>query len=283
MTPMIPTNDPAAVEAAVQAVYREMYADADPRFIARVFGWFLDCFTGKYRDFQPVDALYHDLEHTLQGTLCMALMLRGRHRAGAEPAVPRRMFELGMVAILMHDTGYLKHADDTEGTGAKYTVTHVERSAAFAGDLLAEKGFGPGDCQAVKNMIHCTGLETSVGTLPFQSEVERITGYALGSADLLGQMAADDYIEKLPVLYEEFAEAARIISDPNHVLKSYHSADDLMRRTPVFWQKVVLPKLENEFRGLCRFLNDPYPEGPNPYVRLVEQNMARLSETLSVA
>ena len=37
----------------------------------------------------------------------------------------------------------------------------------------------------------------------------RIVGFALGTADLLGQMAAPDYVDKLPVLYDEFVEAAR--------------------------------------------------------------------------
>jgi hypothetical protein len=281
MTPLIKTNDPGAVQAAVRSVYRELYADADPGFIPRVFGWVVECFSGSYRDFQAVDVLYHDLEHTLQGTWCMAQLLRGRFRAGAEPVLPRRVFELGMAAILMHDTGYLKHAGDTEGTGAKYTLTHVERSAAFAEDLLREKGFSPRDTEAVKNMIHCTGLETELDTLPFQSEAERITGYALGSADLLGQMAAEDYVDKLPVLYEEFAEAARSIEDPDHFLKSYHAPEDLIRRTPAFWRQVVLPKLDQDFLGLYRFLSEPYPHGPNPYVRRVEENIARIASVLS--
>jgi hypothetical protein len=188
-----------------------------------------------------------------------------------------------MLAILMHDTGYLKKAEDIEGTGAKYPATHVERSAAFAENLLLEKGFSPSECQTVRTMIHCTGLETGLQDLPFQSEVDRLTGYALGSADLLGQMAAEDYVDKLPVLYEEFAEAARTISDPNHFLKAYQNAEDLMRRTPFFWHKLVLPKLENEFRGVYRYLNEPYPDGPNQYVQQVEQNVARLAGVLSPA
>src|SRR5262249_62118285 len=140
-------------------------------------------------DYQPVDALYHDFEHTLQGTLCMARLLRGRHHAGAQPRLTERMFRLGVLAILLHDTGYLKKREDTEGTGAKYTVTHVERSAEFADQLLADKGFVPTDIKAVQNMIHCTGVDATLSVIPFQSELEKVVGYALGTADLLGQMA----------------------------------------------------------------------------------------------
>ena len=57
-------------------------------------------------------------------------------------------------------------------------------------------------------MIFCTGINAALDKIPFQSEAEKIVGFALGTADLLGQMAADDYVEKLPVLYAEFAEAA---------------------------------------------------------------------------
>ena len=42
-----------------------------------------DWFGGTYRDYQAIDAHYHDLEHTMQGVLCMARLLRGRHRREA--------------------------------------------------------------------------------------------------------------------------------------------------------------------------------------------------------
>ena len=123
MYPPVVTNDPTAVEVEVQAACRAMFPGADPLFVPRVFGWAIECFTGNYQDYQAVDARYHDFEHTLQGTLCLARLLRGRHLAGAEPQLTLQMFQLGLLAILLHDTGYLKKRDDTEGTGAKYTVT----------------------------------------------------------------------------------------------------------------------------------------------------------------
>src|SRR5215467_1802781 len=135
------TKDPAAVEFEVQSAYLAMFPAGDRLFVPRVFGWMLACFSGGYRDYQAVDARYHDFEHTLQGTLCMARLLRGRHSAGAEPRLTQRALELGLMAILLHDTGYLKKRDDTTGTGAKYTIVHVTRSAEFAEQLLTEKMF----------------------------------------------------------------------------------------------------------------------------------------------
>ena len=175
MYPAVSTKDPTAVEVEVQTAYLSMFPEGDPLFVPRVFGWAMDCFTGNYGDYQAVDAQYHDFEHTLQGTLCFARLLRGRHAAGDQPQLTQRMFQLGLLAILLHDAGYLKKRDDTEGTGAKYTVTHVDRSAEFAAELLGEKGFRPAEIRAVQNMIHCTGVNTRPGEIAFQSELERIS------------------------------------------------------------------------------------------------------------
>ena len=249
-------------------------------FVPRVFGWAIECFTGNYRDYQPVDALYHDFEHTLQGTLCLARLLRGRHAAGVHPRLTDRMFQLALAAILLHDTGYLKKRDDTEGTGAKYTVIHVRRSADFAAEVLREKGFRPAEIRSVQNMILCTGVNAALGVIPFQSELEKTAGYALGTADLLGQMAAEDYVDKLPILYAEFAEAASYTKDRTSFVSMFSSAEDLLRKTPTFWEKFVRLKLDRDFGGVHAFLNDPYPGGPNPYFERVEANLDRLRQRL---
>jgi len=276
MYPLVATKDPTAVEAESQAAFLTIFPSGERLFVPRIFGWVIEAFTGNYRDYQAVDAHYHDFEHTLQGTLCFVRLLRGRHLAGAQPALTPRMFQMGLAAILLHDTGYLKKRDDTTGTGAKYTVTHVERSAEFARQLLAEKGFDAAEIKSVQNMIRCTGVDSKLSAIPFQSEIERITGFALATSDLLGQMAAEDYVDKLPVLYAEFVEAVKYSSTRDHFIASFTSAADLMRRTPAFWRESVQLKLEKDFNGLFRFLNTPYPSGPNEYLDRIEANMQRL-------
>jgi hypothetical protein len=283
MYPPVVTKDPTAVEVEVQAACRTMFPDADPLFVPRAFGWAIECFTGNYRDYQAVDTRYHDFEHTLQGTLCLARLLRGRHAVGAQPQFSQRMFQLGLVAILLHDTGYLKKRNDLEGTGAKYTVTHVHRSADFAAQLLQEKGFTPADINAVQNMICCTGVNAVLSIIPFQSEAEKVAGFALGTADLLGQMAAEDYVDKLPTLYAEFAEAARHSKDRTHFIAMFSSAEDLMRKTPAFWEKFVRMKLDRDFGGLHQFLNDPYPSGLNWYFERIEANLERLRQRITAS
>lgn len=281
VNPGLPTKDPVAIAEEVQRSYLKMFPEAGCLFVPQAFGWAIDCFTGYFGDYQPVDTRYHDFEHTLQGTLCMARILYGRQMAGAKPALTRRYFELGLLAILLHDTGYLKERDDRQGTGAKYTAVHVARSMDFAARLLAQKRFSGEEIRAVQNMIRCTGVDAVLSAIPFQNEIERLTGYALGTADLMGQMAAEDYVEKLPVLYSEFAEAAAFDGSHAASLASFSGADDLMRKTPAFWQKFVLKKLEKDFQGIFHFLSFPYPDGPNFYINRIEANIKILDRELS--
>lgn len=276
MYPPVDTKDPTAVEVEVQAAYLEMFPSADRLFVARVFGWALDCFSGNFRDYLPIDCRYHDYEHTLQGTLCMTRILVGRYQASAEPLIPQRHFELGLLAILLHDTGYLKTGDDTEGSGAKYTLVHVNRSAEFAARLLSEKGFNKQEIRAVQNMIRCTGVNVDLRAVPFQDDCERLAGYALGTGDILGQMSASDYVDKLPFLYEEFAESAAWNKGRMGGFGSYANAEDLMRRTPMFWDAYVMPKIKVDFQSLYLYLHRPYPDGPNEYLQRAEANIERL-------
>ncbi len=277
----IDTREPLQVEAEVQKAYLEMFPQGDRKYVPMIFQWAVAWFGGQYLDYQPIDAHYHDLEHTLQGVLCMARLLRRRQALAQVPPLTQRMFELGMLAILMHDTGYLKKRGDSEGTGAKYTLTHVDRSIEFAGELMRSRNFPAEEILAAQNMIRCTGVNVKLEAIQFQNDLERIVGFSLGTADLLGQMAARDYVDKLPILYSEFAEAANYNAGKMKAGGFFSSADDLMQKTPLFWEKYVQAKIDREFLGLYRFLSDPYPDGPNYYVDQIEANVARLRRELA--
>ena len=75
MYPPVVTRNPEAVEAEVQAAYLKAFPNGDQEAVPRAFGWTVECFAGRYKDYQAIDAPYHDLEHTLQGTLCLARLL----------------------------------------------------------------------------------------------------------------------------------------------------------------------------------------------------------------
>lgn len=276
----VDTKKLPAVRDEVAGIYRNLFPTTDSLFVHRAFGWAEDCFLGRFADYQPIDAKYHDLQHTLQVTLCFARLLQGYKKANTSPELTRRMFELGLLAILLHDTGYLKNKGDTEGTGAKYTLTHVVRSAEFARRLLTEKGLPTADIQSVQNMIRCTGVNADLKAIPFQDELERKIGFALGTADLLGQMAAEDYIDKLDILYQEFEESNRF-NGKKEGPGVFTSAQDLKSKTPLFWEKYVIPKIDDDFAGLYKLLSFSDPNGANHYIDRIKQNIQRLKQQLS--
>jgi hypothetical protein len=187
------------------------------------------------------------------------------------------MFELAVASVLLHDVGYLKLRSDNRGTGAKYTFCHVLRSCAFAASYLPSVGASDIEVEAVLGAINCTGPTKKIGQLHFREAIERIIGCALATADYLGQMAAADYPDELGILFSEFQESDDFLRLPPE-RRIFHSADQLIAKTPAFWRKLVLPKLESDFQAMYRFLARPYPHGPNPYLDAVERNIAIIQQ-----
>jgi hypothetical protein len=274
MFPQVDTKNVLEVAATAQAALLRHHPAADTRVIDRLFADIEDIFHGRYLDYLPLDMRYHDFEHTLQAALCLVRLLDGRYRAKATPILSARDFELAIASVLLHDTGYLKLRSDSEGTGAKYTLVHVIRSCAFAASYLPTVGFTQPEIDAVVIAIRCTGPRSNVLELHLADQREHLLGSALATADYLGQMAAPDYVDELPFLYAEFEEADNFCHTPRD-RRLFRSVHDLVAKTPGFWEKVILPKITQDFGGVYRFLADPYPDGPNAYIMAIEQNIAR--------
>ncbi|HXA80619.1 MAG TPA: hypothetical protein VNV14_05040 [Opitutaceae bacterium] len=269
----INTKSAPAVAAAAQAAFRKMFPRASTGIIDRLFFDVRRMFTGHYLDYQAVDLHYHDLEHTLQATLCFMRLLVGRHGTQATPRFTPRQVELGLAAVLLHDSGYLKLRSDRAGTGAKYTHVHVLKSCAFASSYLPTVGATPQELDGVLGAIRCTGPFSHVKQLHFNSHVEQLIGCALATADYLAQMAAPDYPDKLEILFKEFREADAFANVPP-AQREFKSAAEMIAKTPAFWRKHVFLKLKTEYLGMYRFLAQPYPRGPNPYIVAIERNIA---------
>lgn len=235
-------------------------------------------FNGEYSGYQKCDTKYHDLEHTLQATLAMARLLDGRNKSGDRPLVSARLFCDGIIATLLHDTGYIKKIGDNEGTGAKYTLQHIERSVDFADKYLSENKYDPKDTERIKNIIRCTGVKIDFTKINLKSLSERLVGFSLGSADLLSQMAAENYIEKLPILFREFEESYQyegIEKLKNQGTKMYKDADELIKSTPAFYEFYVKKHLQ-EMGSVYRYLNYHFPNGRNLYIESIEKNMEKI-------
>jgi hypothetical protein len=282
MFPPVDTKNATAVATFVEEKFASMYPGASLTWLTTIFRDIEDLFTGRNPDYAANDVRYHDLEHTLQATVCIVLLLEGRHIARVEPRVDPRQFELALSAVLLHDAGYLKLRSDTVGTGAKFTFCHVLRSCAFAASYLPTLGASDYEVEAVLGAINCTGPTKEISRLHFRDPVERVIGCALATSDYLGQMAAADYPDELDILYDEFKESDDFIHLPES-RRAFRSVLDLKERTPIFWQKFVLRKLEADFQAMYRFLARPFPHGPNPYLDAVERNIAEIIRRNTVA
>ena len=271
--PAVNTKSTQSVATAVGAIFKEMFPRAKPIWQKRLFHDVDNAYRGEHPDYLPCDLHYHDLEHSLQAALCYAFLIAGRHRAAVVPRVTPRQFELGLAAALLHDVGYLKHRSDTAGTGAKYNYIHVLRSCTFAASYLPKLGIGLAEMQGVLGAINCTGPTSEVARMYFRDPTERMIGCAVATADYLGQMAATDYPDELPILYAEFEESYNYTHVPV-AQRTFQSVRQMTEETPAFWSSVVLPKLDNSFQALYRFLADPYPHGRNAYLEAVEHNIA---------
>jgi hypothetical protein len=286
MFPPVDTKNASTVAAWVQQKFGAMYETSSSSWLDRLFADVQTLFAGRHPDYGAIDLRYHDLEHTLQATVCLTDLLEGCQRSPDAPRIKSRQFELGIAAVLLHDAGYLKLRSDQIGTGAKYTFCHVLRSCSFAASYLPTLGASEAEVGAVLSAINCTGPTKEIGRLHFRNAIERFIGSALASADYLGQMSAHNYPDELGILFAEFAESDDFVHLPASE-RFFSSAEDLVARTPGFWYHVVLPKLENEFQGAYRYLARPFPDGPNAYldavannIRIIEQRVAQLTPTI---
>jgi len=274
--PPVDTKDATDVAAFVTQAFRRMFPGSSVDWLAALFREVPAFFAGQHPDYAAADLRYHDLEHTLQATACLTLLLEGRHQSEVLPRLGTRHFELAMAAVLLHDTGYLKLRSDKVGTGAKYTFYHVLRSCAFAASYLPTLGANDLEIDVVLGAISCTGPTKELNHVHFREPIGRMIGNALATADYLGQMAAPDYPDRLEGLFSEFQESDEFLHVPP-ARRAFKSAADLILRTPAFWRKFVLRKLEVDCQAMFRFLAHPYPNGSNPYLQAVENNIAEIS------
>lgn len=252
-------------------LFQERFPGKSSEFLTVVFNKVCELFAGRYPGYQACDTKFHDLAHTCQAAIATLRILDGQIEGGRLPTISARDFELALAAILLHDTGYIKQAGDNEGTGAKYTLTHVERSAEFAAKFLPSFGVAADEVRWVQVAIQCTGVQVDTSQLEFRDERERFLGYALGAGDMLGQMAATNYPELLPALYLEFAEAG---------MTDYDSAADLMRKTRGFYVGHVRELLDKEWGQVHRVLPDHFGNSRNLYLEAIERNLDRIDQML---
>jgi len=233
----------------LDAVYKEtcniaymMYDKYDVTFLDKVFRDTVKLYRGEQPGYKACNTKYHDLRHVMDVLIATARLLHGVHIAHEK--IDRRMFDLTLSAALLHDTGYIQSIDDRNGTGGKYTMVHVERSIWFANNYFILNGFSKEDANDCKLMILGTDLDVKIPEIDFPSPGVDLCCKVLATTDLLGQMADRLYLEKLLLLFREFAEAS---------VQGFESELDLLQKTIGFY-KFVLKRMENDLDDVKRFM-----------------------------
>lgn len=279
-------GDAAAVMAEVYSILARCWPDADWQPLDPLGELFRQLYEGRHPDYRGCEVGYHNAEHVLDVTLAMARLLAGRElRWGPSWSLGPDFALAGIACALLHDSGYLRRrADNRHGTGGAYTRTHVARGAALIAAQLPAAGL-ESLAPLCSRLIHFTNCTRSPATVRVASDAERQLGGLLGTADLLAQLAAPDYLEKCrQELYDEFEASGFAGKDGcayTHDL-AYLSRDDLMRRTPDFIHRVAGPRIEHDFAGAYHYASVWFG-GRNHYLDAIVANSERLDAMLSRA
>jgi hypothetical protein len=168
--------------------------------------------------------------------------------------------------------------------GAVFTKVHVSRSADFASAYLPQIGFAAETSLAAR-LVHFTGYEMDVDEIRVDDPKDRMLGWMVGTADLIGQMSDRMYLEKCrDFLYREFVwgEIAREqLADGREIVR-YASAEDLIIKTPGFYEYVARTRIEKKLGAADRFAEAHF-DGPSLYQSEIERNMTFLRGVIETA
>lgn len=222
-------------------------------------------YEGDFPGYLACNTEYHDFAHTCDVLGATVRMCDGSVSRGI--GLEADLLVDVCVAAMLHDVGYIQESNDTTGTGAKYTKTHVTRSIAFASRHRNAFGLNEERAERIGRLIAGTDLATPFESIPYSDEMELFAGKLLASADLLGQMADRTYLEKLLFLYYEFKEAG---------FPGYDTEFDMLRKTLGFYEmtKKRLFGLLGEVTNLAFYhFSSRYGVEKNLYLESIERQI----------
>lgn len=228
-------------------------------------------FDGQLDGYQTLQTPYHNSRHTLEVFLCTARLLDGMSRAGR--GLGSAAIDGALIGALLHDTGYVKTSAEHSGTGAQFTAAHVERSVSFAATHCAF--IDEPRRRIITSAIRATSHGSDPNQLPFESEQERVAALVVATADVVGQMASREYLERLLFLYYEFKEAS---------IGDFADPHALLENTAGFY-RLTRQRLDQQLGGLADMLALHFSAGGetrhNYYLESIERNMSYLEQVLA--
>ncbi len=285
VTNTVQVSSPAAVRNAVHEIFSEAFPGASFDKLWLAFYDFERLFTGRYPGYLGCDTTYHDMQHTLDMTLALARLVAGYERSVEPPdRLGARRALMAIVVSLFHDSGYIRHEDRDADfmNGAEFTLQHVSRSADFLRRYLPELGMSA-EVGVASMIVHFTGYELDLDNIELDDPRDIICGHLIGTADLIAQMADRCYLEKCrDRLYKEFVIGGVAVENakPGEYIQRYGSGQDLLEKTPAFYQQVMRERLNTKFNRVYRYVEVLY-DGHNPYIEAITANITHLVKIIS--
>jgi hypothetical protein len=282
VTRQIDLANPAAVLAAIEGIFDHRFGEVWPRAaLITAIADVVRAYAGEYPGLLVCDTPYHDLRHTLDTTLAMARIIDGHEASRLRQGAPLggELAVVGVLLALFHDFGYLRRTGEEHLTGARLVVGHETRGAEFAAAFLSRNGLS--QHVPLARLIMATAFKENLNEL-FAAYHGAAVDLAcmMASADVLSQLADRYYLERCrDFLFQEFVEGGldRVVQSDGVECILYASAEDLLRKTPWFFESVIIKRLEYELRGVYRYLDDHFG-AQNPYVNAMFANITFLKE-----
>lgn len=283
VTGTVDMTNPEAVADTICDILGRRYPGFSETLVRQAFRDIEAAFWGRYPGLLPCDTPYHDLRHSLGTALLMARMVDGFEAAhGAD--VPALGVEEGTLAILLalyHDIGFLRFENEAGINGACLIDEHEQRSVDFMRAYLARSPLSHFAYQA--DLIHATNFSKPLTeTLAGLPRSLYVIGQMLGTADLVSQIAGRYYLERCRYfLYREFVVAGtdRTLGPNGETVILYATAEDLLRKTPGFYEHLAKKRLEGDFEHIYRYVA-PHFGGDDPYARAMQRNLGHLNELI---
>ncbi|BBO76598.1 hypothetical protein DSCW_40150 [Desulfosarcina widdelii] len=239
---LVKMESPQAVWAEASYILDRFFGQIDPSGIRSAFGETVSLYCGKWCEMRACSTDYHDLKHVTDCFLAMIRLLHGATETGIGFS-PRQVYQ-GLIAALLHDTGYLQSREDREGSGAKYTACHVKRSMDFIRRHRTVFGLQAGEVEACTAMVRCTDITCDPDSLTFADKNTEWIAKMLATADIMAQMADRTYLEKLLFLFHELDEAR---------IHLFDGEVELLVQSRDFYARMA-DRFENQLSSVNRFM-----------------------------
>lgn len=269
LSKLIRNSSPESIITEVRKTFCFHYSNRNFDTIYDNFYIIKTLFDGKFPGYKACNTEYHDFTHTLDILLATARLIDG-YNLENKP-LPILLASALLNSALFHDTGYIQENNDSKGTGAKHTATHVKRSIQFIERHHEAFKIAPDQFLPMNKFILCTDLQIKPDTIAFSSDEEKLSGYILGTSDILSQMSDRDYLEKLLFLFYEFKEAE---------IKGFNIEFDIIKKTLSF-HKLMKKRFSKTFFNVYKYAQSHFKErfmiDRNLYIEAINRNIEYLN------